>query len=274
MQQKTSAQVLTAGYSYHSTEFYTGTKEGLPSYLFRYQTEGFSRVFLDGTWQLVQPGDLLLYKPKDPYELHVKAETNSMGEQHISSGDYFLFCQGSWVDTWWEDNLPPVKLNVEINDSLLVIWRQLILEKHRFVKENEKLLDYLLRVLCLQIERLIAESKSGRVKGNAFLALRMKAFIEEHAIFTLKLEDIAAHAGISVSRAVHLFKATFGKTMIQYALEIRLSLALERMLYSTMTLEQIAESCGFGSYSYFNRVFKAHYGASPREYRNRMIRKE
>ncbi|UUZ97522.1 helix-turn-helix transcriptional regulator [Paenibacillus sp. P25] len=72
---------------------------------------------------------------------------------------------------------------------------------------------------------------------------------------------------MSLSRAVHLFKACYGKTMIQYALEIRLNAALERMKYSSMTLEQIAETCGFASYSYFHRVFRARYGVSPAQYR-------
>ena len=30
-----------------------------------------------------------------------------------------------------------------------------------------------------------------------------------------------------------------------------------------MTLEEIAETCGFASYSYFHRVFRANYGVSP-----------
>lgn len=268
------AQILTAGYSYHSSSFYTGAKEGLPSYLLRYQTEGFSRVLIQGKWQLVEPGDLLLFKKDDPYELQVNYEENSMGNKHISSGDYFIFCQGKWIEDWWEKVNPPQIVKVEINERLLVIWRQIILERHRFIDENEEMIDYLMRILCLQAERLITEAKSGRVKGNAFLALRMKAFIEEHAVFSLKLEHVAEHAGISVSRAVHLFKATFGKTIIQYALEIRLSLAIERMRYSTMSLEQIAESCGFGSYSYFNRVFKASYGTAPKEYRLKLLQKE
>jgi AraC family transcriptional regulator of arabinose operon len=33
-----------------------------------------------------------------------------------------------------------------------------------------------------------------------------------------------------------------------------------------MTLEHIAETCGFASYSYFHRVFRSHFGMSPAEY--------
>ena len=55
--------------------------------------------------------------------------------------------------------------------------------------------------------------------------------------------------------------------MIQYALEIRLNATVERIKYSTMTLEEIAETCGFASYSYFHRVFRANYGVSPVKFR-------
>ena len=54
--------------------------------------------------------------------------------------------------------------------------------------------------------------------------------------------------------------------MIQYAMDIRLALALERMNYSKLTLNQIAESSGFGSYAYFHRVFRERFGMSPSQY--------
>ena len=91
----------------------------------------------------------------------------------------------------------------------------------------------------------------------------MKNYIEEHANQSFKIKDVASHAGFSVSRASRLFKETFGKTMIQYALEIRLNTAIELMKYSEMTLEQIAEVSGFGSYTYFHRVFREAHGVSP-----------
>lgn len=60
--------------------------------------------------------------------------------------------------------------------------------------------------------------------------------------------------------------------MIQYAIEIRLKAAVEQIKYSNeMTLEHIAEICGFASYSYFHRVFRAHFGLSPVEYRNQIV---
>jgi AraC family transcriptional regulator of arabinose operon len=77
---------------------------------------------------------------------------------------------------------------------------------------------------------------------------------------------VARHAGLSVSRAVALYKECYGKTIIQHAMEIRMSIALERMKYSKLTFEQIAETAGFGSYAYFHRVFKNKFGLSPSQF--------
>ena len=60
----------------------------------------------------------------------------------------------------------------------------------------------------------------------------MKNYIEENASSMFKLEDVAAHVGISVSRAVHLFKEAFGTTIMQYTMDVRLSMAKERIVFS------------------------------------------
>jgi AraC family transcriptional regulator of arabinose operon len=39
------------------------------------------------------------------------------------------------------------------------------------------------------------------------------------------------------------------------------------MKYTSLTLEQIAEDCGFGTYPYFHRVFHKKYGVAPGIYR-------
>jgi AraC family transcriptional regulator of arabinose operon len=259
------SQILTCGYSYHSHKFSNSYKEGVASYLFRLQTEGSCYAQVNGRMAVIETGDLLLFKPGDEYDLRIDEHTNSLQQTLVSSGDYYIMCKGNWVDEWWQKSQKPQKIRIAVNERLLTLWRQIILEKRRFEEDNKELSDYLLRALCLYIDRAITENVSSH--RSSFLATRMKSFIEEHAILPLKIEDVAQHVGISVSRAVHLFKECFDKTIIQYAQEIRLSTSVERMAYSYLTLEQIAETSGFGSYSYFHRVFRDKYGVSPKTFR-------
>ncbi|MEF3306353.1 AraC family transcriptional regulator [Paenibacillus sp. GYB003] len=264
-----TCEVLAAGYSHHSKPFNVKSTRGLRNYLIRFQVEGCCRALVDGEVRLIVPGDLLVYKPKDQYDLRVEAELQSNGEVEVSSGDYYFFCRGTWLDAWWARLAKerPVSLKLPMNEDVLHLCRQTILEQRRGKHPAKEMAGYYLRLLCLTIERTSHEHRPASGKGRSFLAYEMKRYIEENALSPIKIQDVASHVGLSVSRAVHLFKSVFEQTIMQYVQQIRLSAARERILFSKMSLEQISEMCGFNSYTYFYRVFRARYGVSPKEYR-------
>ncbi|MDP4085935.1 MAG: AraC family transcriptional regulator [Bacillota bacterium] len=251
-------KILFCGYSYHTKGYYSQYKNGFPAYLFRLQTEGVSEVVAKGKKMIQEKGDLLLIKPGDHYELLVKDGQNS--------GDYHLSCDGKWVNEWWNRSIKSTVSQIDLNEKLINLWSHIMIEKRRPPSfENEELTDYLLRALCLSMEQSIHDR--GQSFSHPYPVIRMMRYIEEHATTPLKVEEVAAHAGLSVSRSVHLFKSSVHKTIIEYTIEIRLSIAIERMKYTTMTLEQIAEECGFGTYPYFHKVFKKMHGIPPGAYR-------
>ncbi|RCW48558.1 helix-turn-helix transcriptional regulator [Paenibacillus prosopidis] len=258
--------ILYCSYSYHTQRFNIQQKSGIPFYLLRLQTEGRCEASVNGIKFDIEPGHLLLLKPGDSYELSIEEKQNDLKGPLISSGDYYLICEGDWIAEWWNRSPKPPVSRIELDDQLLALWRQIIVEQRRTsLGGNGELTGYLLRVLCLFLERSYKETAPS--SGRPYRATRMQRYIEEHATTTFMVEDVARHVSLSVSRSVHLFKSTFGKSMIEYAHEIRLSAAMERMKYTSMTLDQIAESCGFGAYPYFYKIFKKKYGVSPGAYR-------
>jgi AraC-like DNA-binding protein len=76
-------------------------------------------------------------------------------------------------------------------------------------------------------------------------------------------------------RSIQLLFETDGTTFTEFVREERLALAY-RMLsssrYDGQQIAGIALACGFGDVSYFNRQFRAHYGASPSDVRNNRSR--
>jgi len=250
--------VLLCGYSYHLKRQSRGSKKvPLKSYLLRLQTEGACSVSVNGRRMTIVSGDLLLLQPGTMYDMQT--------EDDLGSGDYYLFCQGAWMDEWWNRCDRNVKTAVQIGESILYPWRQIIKEKRRMDDENTELIDSLLKVLCLSLDRAMTDSYASY--SRSYTAFRMKRYIESVAFRPFKVEQVAKHVNLSVSRASHFFKECFGKTILEYALEIRLSGAIDRMKHTGMTLEQIAESCGFGSYTYFHKAFKEKIGTSPAVFR-------
>lgn len=257
--------ILTAGYSVHRKPLHVIHTDGLDHYLIRLQTSGKCRTRLNGKIELLEPGDLLLFAPKEPYELIIDAEENQLGETTVSSGDYYIFLIGDWIDSWWKKQKRPNKIKVPLSEGIVGAFRQIMLEQQRISNPSPEIAEYYLKILCMDIDRNLLQQPLHAYP--TYLAHRLKNYIEENAAFPFKLEDAASHVGISVSRAVHLFKDTFNTSMIQYTLEVRINMARERIIFSPLSLEHVAESSGFPSYNYFHKVFRKRFGMSPKQYR-------
>jgi AraC family transcriptional regulator, arabinose operon regulatory protein len=244
-------------------------RQGLQTYLFRIQTEGHCEAWIHDRLEPVVPGDLLMFGPGEPYELRVGIPAPPQGKIH--STDYFIMCQGPWLDEWWsERQAKSTKTYIGLDESWISLWRQIILEKRRIRDADSIIAEHLLRLLCLTLDRAIKERTTASPSSRSYVAYRLKHYVERHAIEPFTLEEAAESVDMSVSRASHLFKDTFGQSIIDYAIEVRLSLACERIRFSSMTLEQVAETTGFHSYSYFHRMFRARMGISPKRYREQM----
>ena len=55
-------RVLSAGYAFHNKPYH-GKNVPRQNYLIRIQTEGLSRTWIDGQYELLAPGDLLIIHP-------------------------------------------------------------------------------------------------------------------------------------------------------------------------------------------------------------------
>ncbi len=254
-------EILVCGYSYHRKPFILKNTI-LDTFLFRLQVQGKSVVRINGHFFEMEPGNLLLLKPGDLYELRV--------DEKSKSGDYFLLCKGTWIKHWWESFEPQHCNRIPLDERILSLWDHLYLENHQTLITDEQLVGYLLRSLCLSIKRTVQGTNSVQKlpeSNTKFLAALIKRYIEDHFMENFSIEDVAKSVGLSVSRASHLFKNTYGTTIIQSAINMRLKNAIDRMKYTSMTLDVIAESCGFGSYPYFHKAFKKRFGMSPRKYR-------
>jgi AraC-like DNA-binding protein len=97
----------------------------------------------------------------------------------------------------------------------------------------------------------------------------IKADIAENAGNDLSVIAVALRHGITPRYVAKLFEAE-GTTFSQFVLWQRLERA-RRMLTDPicrhMTISAVAFEAGFGDLSYFNRVFRKHYNATPSEMR-------
>lgn len=85
----------------------------------------------------------------------------------------------------------------------------------------------------------------------------------------LSLEMVARELGVSKYHLSHVFSSRLHTSFPEYVNFLRLNLARELLLTTDENILDVGLACGFSSQRTFNRVFLAHFGMSPRQYRDR-----
>ena len=80
---------------------------------------------------------------------------------------------------------------------------------------------------------------------------------------TITFESAAKHMNFSEPHFSKVFHNIFGMTFTQYLNTVRIAAALEKLKQGSMSVTEIAGSCGFNTIRNFNRVFKKYTGYSP-----------
>ena len=95
------------------------------------------------------------------------------------------------------------------------------------------------------------------------------AGIEEHALSSAHVGELAASLGISDRHLRRVTQAELGVSPIELAQTQRLLLAKRLLRETSLSQTEIAFASGFGSVRRFNALFKSRYGLSPRAIRGR-----
>lgn len=130
---------------------------------------------------------------------------------------------------------------------------------------------YQLIVLLMRkyVNRVLSEKELLTKEHNLN---RFRVIFEHiHSNFSepIHTEELAAMVHISTYHFCRLFRQLTGMTTTDYIHTIRLEKAVEYLIGTDLTITEIAGKCGFDSINYFSRLFKKHYGVSPKGLRQK-----
>jgi two-component system, response regulator YesN len=99
---------------------------------------------------------------------------------------------------------------------------------------------------------------------------RMRDYVQKHFTEKVSAADVAAAAGLSVSRALHLFRKEGGISLSAYITRRRIDFAKYLLSNTDHSIAAIASDCGFFDQSHFSKTFAAQEGTPPLRYRIRI----
>ena len=88
---------------------------------------------------------------------------------------------------------------------------------------------------------------------------------------SFNLEEFASSRKISEAHLIRMFHASFKVTPYDYLMSRKMESARRLLLYSTLSIKEIAVRLAFSDQYYFSNYFKRRNGLSPRSFRARYL---
>ena len=139
------------------------------------------------------------------------------------------------------------------------------IEKAESVEQVEALVPKMIRHYCLAVRRHSLERYSAPVRDCL-------NYVDFHYRESLSLESLAARFAVNKNYLSNRFHREVGKTLTDYIRQTRIQRAVRLLERTPLSMQDVAEQCGFSDANYFARTFKKINGISPHAYRKSMNR--
>ncbi|MEM8900804.1 MAG: AraC family transcriptional regulator [Bacteroidota bacterium] len=155
------------------------------------------------------------------------------------------------------DSLPPIRQSLDklLSFQFTQNFSSLRLEGE-LIRYGYQLLEYLSDP-TLQIQK---NKKQHQISI-------LKSVLDEQFNAPPDLHQASRLIGMNTTDLQRLFKKYYGVTINQYCIELRMKKAIYLVLNTELPITHIIQEVGYQNRSYFNQLYKARTGLSPREHR-------
>ncbi|MFV0636370.1 helix-turn-helix domain-containing protein [Mitsuokella sp. WILCCON 0060] len=146
--------------------------------------------------------------------------------------------------------------------SLFSIIKQSLLHPHGYHTA-----DMAAKTIVHLVYDVMQERAATTTRKENFLVQEALAYIHLHYTANLHVTDIARAIHVSPDYLTHIFRKMTNYTVIQYIQRRRIGKAQSLLIYTDMSLLEIASRTGFDDSNYFSRVFHKIAGVPPMQFR-------
>ena len=115
--------------------------------------------------------------------------------------------------------------------------------------------------------RVVTRQSTDTLAISDIALVKALSFIRENATRRIRVSEIAAHAGVSRRLLEQRFLKTLGRTPAAQIRRTHLDRACTLLAETDLSIEQVAEACGFGSPEYMTYYFRRELKITPLKFR-------
>ena len=242
------------GYSaVHPNDFFYDIPTGFDCYLLLLITSA-AELLVENEMVPVPANTAILYTPGS----HIYYRAN--GEEYHNDWIRF-YSDESFVEQFPIKNTPFSVRDPEYCHNLfkLLTWES------SFVSANsEATISHLLWVLFSKLHETAAEELTN-AHTQALVRLHKKICNQPQAPWNIA--QMAEELHVSTSRLQTLYKQMFGISCMDDVIKRRLYRAKDQLKFTTKSIREIAENCGYNNVEHFCRQFRQYNGCTPGQFR-------
>lgn len=132
---------------------------------------------------------------------------------------------------------------------------------------------HILRGLSASLIGLVARELAGIARGSPVepdIFRRFEMLLEEHHLKRWSVSDYAEALSITPTHLNRVTRAATGSTASHHILNRMIREARRNLVYTNLSIAEIAYALGFDDPAYFTRVYTTATGRSPRAFRERL----
>ena len=213
-----------------------------------------------------EKGDLLLFQPSEPHELHKLEENCTFLCLQVSPEllrlETDLVVEPILLNPFLADRLAPLK-------STLLSIAQTYLDREQFSNlfcVGQVCLLYHQILNAVPVRAITREERISQEKRNKRLSSLIR-FVDENYMHKIRLSDFAEAEGFSMSYLSHFIKSTLNQSFQEYVNSVRINCACKLISGGEEKLTAVCMASGFSDYRYFSSAFKKQFGMTPEQYK-------
>lgn len=227
-----------------------------------YVTKGSGEFQIKDQTFNIQADDLILV---NPHISHTERSTNKDFEYIVLGIENFIFSESTDDEQERDFSI----YNYENNKhEVLFYLKTILLEIPRQNEYSEKTIDYLLKVLILNLLKNTSSTIYLTSKLDASKECQtVQRYIKKHFKENISLDTLSELVFLNKYYLAHAFKKYHQISPIQYQIHLRIKEAKNLLSTTNLGIADISNSLGFSSQSYFSQAFKKEMGITPNQYR-------
>ena len=234
---------------------------GRLDYQLLYVQYGESHHVLDGKWQNVKAGGVVIYHPGEPQFYSYLPNTPVIC--------HWVHFSGYNVENLLKqcDLYGLSVFDIGERRDVEKIMRQILNERQLRLPYFEENCAALLAQVLILIGRYRREILKKEPSKTEKMIRDAIAHMHCHYQEVQNLQEYADRCGMTPDRFCHVFKEHTGVSPYAYLISLRMRLARELLSGSDMPVKDVAMACGYENALYFSRLFTKRYHLSPTQLR-------